>query len=154
MRTRWAARVAQFAKQQSESPDMDPKTKTLGGTYAAVIIALATMLLSGCNRPATTSITGIRLRDIPAAGDTFHGYYVVDGVTNRVQGSMPTNFPCAEKSLVFEFVRDQKTPLGLELTVSRSDGMDRTAHSQYGIRGHMYLNSSGSDEWLSEPFKN
>ena len=132
-------------------------SKAFYGTAAVLAIGVGA-LFSGCSRIPQTMVTGINLRDIDGIPATFHGYYVADGVTNIVNGSMKTNFlagptiTCAEQSLNFEFVREQSSPHGFELTVSTSNGRDHTAHSQYGIRGRMIFNRDRSDEWLSEPF--
>jgi hypothetical protein len=65
---------------------------------------------------------------------------------------MPTNFTVFAHALSFEFVRDQRSPQGFELVVSRSDRRERNAYSQQGIRGHWLQKDDGSDEWLSQPF--
>lgn len=125
---------------------------------AALTIGLGMLLLSGCGRSPQNLVTGVSLRDIDGTAAAFHGFYVADGITNVVHGSMKTNFSagptiaCAARSLAFELVREQRSPHGFELTVSMSNGRERTAHSQYGIRGHMIFHNDGSDEWLSEPF--
>jgi hypothetical protein len=136
---------------------MNTTTKGLYGTPTALTIAVG-VLFSSCSRSPQTLVTGINLRDIDGTPAVFHGYYVADGITNKVQGSMKTNFSgvpnftFAARSLIFEFAREQRSPHGFELTVSTSGRNDRTAHSQYGIRGHWILNKDGSEEWMSEPF--
>jgi hypothetical protein len=47
-------------------------------------------------------ITSLDLRDLSGAATPFHGFYVTNGITNRIVGLMPTNFAIGAHSLIYE----------------------------------------------------
>jgi hypothetical protein len=123
-------------------------------TSAAVMVVLGSMLLAACRHsredlhtPKYTDslITRLSLRDLSKATTPFHGYYVADGITNYIQGLLPTNLALQAHKLAFEILGDGPAPKGLLLTLTRFDVADGTAPwaaletepGQNGVRGTM-----------------
>lgn len=128
-------------------------------TVFAVAISVCVMLVMNVmiavfllpdNRVLVTTVT---LREKQAAPTSFHGYYVVQGLTNQVRGTLPASFTLSNdvRSIHYEFVCDQPEPREIELVISGADGSstslwkNRISGKETWIR-----HADGTSEWSSE----
>jgi hypothetical protein len=106
----------------------------ISGCVTLIMVALIAIFLVPDKRVIVTTLT---LREKQAATTTFHGYYIVEGLTNNVSGTLPATFTFHSdvRSIHYEFVCDEPAPREIELVVSSADGSTSTSLWKKRISG-------------------
>jgi len=106
----------------------------ISGCVTLIMAVLVALFLVPDQRVLVTTLT---LREKQAATTSFHGYYIVAGLTNKVSGTLPATFTFHSdvRSIHYEFVCDEPAPREIELVISSADGSTSTSLWKKRISG-------------------
>jgi len=123
----------------------------ISGCVMLIMVMIIAVFLVPDKRVPVTTLT---LREKQAAATSFHGYYIVAGLTNNVRGTLPANFTFSAdvRSISYEFVCDQHEPREIELVLSGADGATSISLWKKRISGQntWVQHENGDSEWRGE----